>query len=166
VARSLPVAVLLFCGCVLPPPRFDPADEPVDSATSIERDPPPDPGEEACSLTVATICADCDVTIDWSAATTTGDPFDPSDPDFVALWVYEDTIAPPDLADALCSGAQYVRPDTLSYRDGVRAVSVVLGIDLPRVTRVGIFEVGFGFEYFKAILRPDPGSINDFVELK
>lgn len=86
-----------------------------------------------------------------------------SHPDFVAVWTYEQVTPPPDLAEALCSGVPFERPDRLSYRDDLTGLSVVLGSDMPRVTHVAIFEVGFGFDYLQALLVPDPGSLNDRV---
>ena len=152
------VLLLALSGCVLPP--VEPSDEPVDSATDddVERDPPPtDPD---CALVIAMICPDCDVTVDWSGSSRL--PYDPSHPDFVAVWTYDKVAAPTDLAEALCQGS-VIEADRLSIRDDITGYSVVLGTDLPRVTNVGIFEVGFGYDYLQALLIPNPGSTLDSV---
>ena len=107
------------------------------------------------------ICPDCDVTVDWSGSSSL--PHDPLHPDFVAVWTYDKIAAPTDLAEALCQGSVFDRPDTLWIRDDFTGLSVVLGGELPRVTNVGIFEVGFGFDYLQALLIPNPGSLNDRV---
>jgi len=158
-----PVVLLLaLSGCVLPP--VEPSDEPFDSAADddVERDPPAtDPD---CGLVIAMICADCDVTVDWSGSSRL--PHDPSHPDFVAVWTYDKVAAPTDLAEALCQGSIFDRPDRLSIRDDITGYSVVLGTDLPRVTNVGILEVGFGYDYLQALLIPNPGSTTDRVEFE
>jgi len=151
------VLLLALSGCVLPP--VDPPDEQVDSASDVERDPPATAPD--CALVIAMICPDCDVTVDWSGSSRL--PHDPSHPDFVAVWTYDKIAAPTDLAEALCHDSEFERPDRLSIRDDVTGLSVVLGGDLPRVTNVGIFEVGFGFDYLQALLIPNPGSITDLV---
>ena len=141
------------------------SDEPVDSASAsdVERDPPEPP---ECGLVLAMICPDCDVTVDWSGSSFL--PHDPSHPDFVAVWTYDKVAAPTDLAEALCQGSSVFEsketsPDRLSIRHDVTGLSVVLGDDLPRVTNVGIFEVGFGYDYLQALLIPNPGSTVDSV---
>jgi hypothetical protein len=150
------ILALALSGCVLPP--VDPSDEPLDSSPDVERD----PAETSdCALIIAGICADCDVTVDWSGSTRL--PEDPSHPDFVAIWTYDQIAAPTDLAEALCHSTVFERPDQLTIRDDVTGLSVVLGDELPRVTNVGIFEVGFGFDYLQALLIPNPGSLNDRV---
>jgi hypothetical protein len=145
---------------VLPP--AEPSDEPLDSASDVERDPPAtDPD---CALVISMICADCDVTIDWSGSSHV--PHDPSHPDFVAVWTYDQIAPPTDLAEALCHGTEFERPDRLSIEDDITGLSIVLGGELPRVTTVGIFEVGFGYDYLQALLIPNPGSDNDRVAFK
>jgi hypothetical protein len=150
------VLLLALLGCVLPP--VEPLDEPADSSSDVERDPAPDTG---CDLVVAMICRDCDVTVDWSGSSSL--PHDPSHPDFVAVWTYDKIAAPTDLVEALCQGSVFDRPDHLTIRDDITGLSVVLGGELPRVSSVAIFEVGFDFDYLQALLIPNPGSPNDFV---
>jgi hypothetical protein len=151
------VLALALSGCVLPP--VETSDEPVDSASDVERDPPPPTSD--CGLVIAYICADCDVTVDWSGSTRL--PHDPSHPDFVAVWTYDQVAPPLDLAEALCHDKVFDRPDRLSIRDEFTGLSVVLGGELPRITNVGIFEVGFGYDYLQALLIPNPGSDDDLV---
>ena len=158
------VVLLALSGCVLP--AVEPSDESVDSADDdVERDPPPTDGPE-CRLVIAMICPDCDVTVDWSGSSDL--PRDPSHPDFVAVWTYDEVAAPTDLAEALCQDSSVFEsketsPDRLSIRHDVTGLSVVLGKDLPRVTKVGILEVGFGYDYLQALLIPNPGSSTDRV---
>ena len=156
-----PVVLLLaLSGCVLPP--VESSDDPVDSSSDVERDPPAK--EPDCALVIAMICPDCDVTVDWSGSRHL--PHDPSHPDFVAVWTYDKVAAPTDLAETLCQGSVYDHPkspDRLSIRHDITGLSVVLGDDLPRVTNLGILEVGFGYDYLQALLIPNPGSTNDRV---
>jgi hypothetical protein len=157
-----PVVLLLaLFGCVLPP--VEESDEPVDSASDdeVERDPPPPDTGTDCALVISMICSDCDVTVDWSGSSHL--PKDPSHPDFVAVWSYDKIAAPTDLAQALCQDLAYDRPDRLSIRDDYTGLSAVLGEDLPRLTNVGILEVGYGYTYLQALLIPNPGSTNDVV---
>jgi hypothetical protein len=145
----------LAIACVLPPAT--PSDEAWDSAGSVEREPVAPAG---CALTVATICGDCDVTVDWSAQGRFAAP------EFVAVWTYDRVTPPPDLVEALCDGADYARPDELDYADEIGGTTVILGEDLPRVTHVAIFQLGVGFDYLQAVLVPDPGSANRRVVIE
>ena len=142
-------------------PPVEPSDEPVDSAPDdVERDPPPPRPD--CGLVIANICPDCDVTVDWSGSSRL--PHDPSHPDFVAVWTYDQVAPPIGLAEALCHDETFdYGADRLSIRDDITGLSVVLGGDLPRVTNVGILEVGFDYDYLQALLIPNPGSDVDLV---